>query len=120
MIRTFSLTARVRSFGFALDGLWFLLRTQHNAWLHFLATAGVCGAAYGLEVSAGDWAKLILAITLVWMSETINTAFEHLCDVVSPELREPVKRAKDIAAGAVLISASGAALMGAVVFAGYL
>ena len=55
---------------------------------------------------------LIAAITLVWLAEAMNTAFEHLCDVVQPEFHVSVQRAKDIAAAAVLICVMGAALLG--------
>ncbi len=94
-----------------------MLRTQHNAWLHLIATVSVIAAGLALEVSANDWRWLIAAMALVWLAEAINTAFEHLCDVVSPEFHPSVKRAKDIAAAAVLVSAIAAALIGAITFA---
>ncbi len=97
----FSIVARLKSFTHAFAGFAFMLRTQHNAWLHLIATTGVVAAGFALQVSADDWRWLIAAIGLVWLAEAINTAFEHLCDVVSPEFHESVKRAKDIAAGAV-------------------
>jgi diacylglycerol kinase len=67
-----------------------------------------------LKVTPADWRWLIAAIGLVWMAETFNTAVEYVCDTVSPGYSETVKRAKDIAAGAVLICAVAAALMGAI------
>lgn len=117
---TFSVIARLRSFRFALEGLAFMLRTQHNAWLHLMATIAVIAAGAFFQVSAYDWRWLIAALTLVWLAEAMNTAFEHLCDVVQPEFHTSVKRAKDIAAGAVLICAIGAALIGALTLAPYL
>ena len=63
---------------------------------------------------------LIVAIALVWFAELINTAIEYVCDLVSPEHDERVKRAKDIGAGAVLICAMGAALIGVLTFWPYL
>ena len=61
--------------------------------------------------------SLVVAVTMwVWFAEAMNTAFEHVCDVVSPELNVSVQRAKDVAAGAVLVSAAGAAALGALVF----
>lgn len=116
----FSFIGRAKSFRYALAGLWFMLRTQHNAWIHLVATLAVCAAGLALKVSNTDWRWLIVAIVLVWIGETINTAFEHLCDVVHPEYCLPVKASKDIAAGAVLICAAGAALIGAMVFIPYL
>ncbi len=112
----FSLRARCRSFHYALQGIGFTLRSQHNAWLHLLAAVLVCLAGWLLGVSAADWRWLIILIALVWFAELMNTAFEYLCDVVAPEFHPAVKRAKDIAAGAVLICALCAALIGILVF----
>lgn len=115
----FSIAARLKSFAHAFAGFAFMLRTQHNAWLHLVATIGVIAAGLALQVSANDWRWLIAAIALVWLAEAINTAFEHLCDVVSPEFHPSVRRAKDIAAAAVLVSAIAAALIGAITFMPY-
>jgi diacylglycerol kinase (ATP) len=118
--RSFLVSARVRSFRFALSGLWVMLKTQHNAWIHLTATVGVCAAGIYLRVTAADWRWLLIAILMVWIAEALNTAFEHLCDVVSPQFHPSVKRSKDIAAGAVLVSAAGAAVLGTMVFWPYL
>jgi diacylglycerol kinase (ATP) len=109
----FTVLARARSFRFALAGLWFMFRTQHNAWIHLSATLATFGAGLWLQVSAADWRWLIAAMALVWTAEAMNTAFEHLCDVVSPQFHAGVQRCKDIAAGAVLICAIAAVLLGA-------
>ena len=116
----FLIAARIRSVRFALSGLWYMLKTQHNAWIHLAATAVVCAAGAYLRVTAADWRWLVVAILLVWIAEALNTAFEHLCDVVSAEFHPSVKRSKDIAAGAVLICAAGAAVLGAMIFWPYL
>jgi diacylglycerol kinase (ATP) len=113
----FSLRARIASFGYAFRGLGELLATQHNAWIHAAATAVVCAFAVGLGISAGEWLAVVLAIAAVWSAEAMNTAFEALCDVVSPDHHPLVQRAKDVAAGAVLVSATGAAAVGLIVFA---
>jgi len=112
----FSIVARIKSFGYAFAGLWFMLRTQHNAWVHLAATLAVATAGFALHITAEDWRWLVVAIVMVWIAEALNTAFEHLCDVVSPEFHIAVKRSKDIAAGAVLICAVGAVMIGAMVF----
>lgn len=108
----FTVAARLKSFAYAFAGLAFMLRTQHNAWLHLVATVVVIAAGFVLRVNADDWRWLIAAITLVWLAEAMNTAFEHLCDVVQSEFHVSVQRAKDIAAGAVLVCVIGAALLG--------
>jgi diacylglycerol kinase (ATP) len=119
MAQRFSVLARLNSFRFAFAGFAFMLRTQHNAWLHLLATVSVVALGFGLRVSADDWRWLIVAIALVWIAETVNTAFEHLCDVVSPEFHVSVQRSKDIAAAAVLVCAIASALLGVITFAPY-
>jgi diacylglycerol kinase (ATP) len=113
----FSLRARIASFRYAFRGVGELLATQHNAWIHAVATAVVCAFAVGLGISAGEWLAVVLAIAAVWSAEAMNTAFEALCDVVSPDHHPLVQRAKDVAAGAVLVSATGAATVGLIVFA---
>ncbi len=112
----FSVAARLKSFAFAFAGFGYMLRTQHNAWLHLIATAAVVAAGFALGISADDWRWAVTAIVLVWLAEAMNTAFEHLCDVVQPEFHASVQRSKDIAAGAVLICVIGAVALGAITF----
>jgi diacylglycerol kinase (ATP) len=117
MTRTFSLSARAASFGHAFRGLAELLATQHNAWIHAAATLTVCALAAALGISAVEWLAVVLAVSSVWAAEALNTAFEALCDAVVPERSPLVQRAKDVAAGGVLLSATGATLVGLIVFA---
>jgi diacylglycerol kinase (ATP) len=112
----FTLHGRVKSFSYALQGIRFMLKTQHNAWLHAVATVTVIVLALYFNVSAIDWRWLITAIAMVWVAETINTALEYVCDVVSPNFHLSVKHAKDIAAGGVLISAIAAVVIGVSTF----
>ena len=116
----FSVSGRLRSFRYAFAGIAYMLRTQHNAWIHLAVSFAVCLAGLRLGLSAADWRWIIVAITLVWLTEAMNTAIEHLCDVVKPEFHASVQKSKDIAAGAVLISATGAACLGAMTFWPYL
>jgi diacylglycerol kinase (ATP) len=116
----FSILGRLKSFGFAFAGIGLMLRTQHNAWLHLAATILVCAAGVFFQISAADWRWAIVAIVIVWVAEAMNTAFEHLCDVVSPDFHASVKKAKDVAAGAVLICALGASVIGVLIFWPYL
>ncbi|TFG92322.1 MAG: diacylglycerol kinase family protein [Myxococcales bacterium] len=116
MTTRFSLGARIASFGHAIRGLTELLATQHNARIHAAATLAACALAGLLGISAGEWLALVLAIAAVWSAEAMNTAFEALCDLVSPDRRALVQRVKDVAAGAVLVSAAGAATVGLIVF----
>lgn len=115
MTRPFEFTGRIRSFKFAFIGIWTLLKTQHNAWLHACATFLVALAGFFFGISAAEWCLLVLAIMAVWTAEALNTAFEFLADVASPEFHPLVKKSKDVAAGAVLVSAVGAVVIGLIV-----
>lgn len=106
------LYSRAKSFRYAFAGWWYVLRTQHNTWIHALASIAVFLLAFWLELSRQDWAILILAITAVWMGEFINTAIEAIVDMVMPDVHPLAKVAKDVAAAAVLVAALGAAIVG--------
>jgi diacylglycerol kinase (ATP) len=93
-----------------------MIRCQHNAWIHAGATLIVIAAALLFRVTAADWCWIILAISIVWTAEALNTAFEFLADAASPEFHPLVRDAKDVAAGAVLITAIAAAVIGALIF----
>lgn len=116
----FSLAGRMRSVGHALRGIVELILSQHNAWIHAVATVVV--VALGIYVNLGniEWALVVFAIVLVWMAEAANTAIEFLCDVASPEFHPLVKKAKDIAAASVLLAAVGAVFIAFFVFAPHL
>ncbi len=75
----FTVAGRLKSVGHALAGIAVMLRTQHNARLHLAATVAVIAAGLALRIAAADWRWLVVAIVLVWVSEGVNTAFEHLC-----------------------------------------
>lgn len=113
-VRTgFNLSARIRSFGYAVEGLRWLFRHEHNAWIHLAASTVVIGLALTLRVSLSDWRWLILSIGLVLTAEAGNTAIEQLCNLVTPGRHPVVKRIKDVAAGSVLLCAIAAAAIGA-------
>ncbi len=115
--RPFTFTGRLRSFKYAAHGIAMMLRCQHNAWIHLAATLAVIACAFALGVSRFDWCALVFAIVGVWVAEALNTAFEFLCDVASPDFHPLVKNAKDVAAGAVLVAAIGAVIVGVMIFA---
>ena len=115
---TFS--GRLKSISYALEGLWLMLSTQPNAWIHFVATILVISGGMYFEISRTDWAIVTITIVSVWVAETINTAFEYLCDVTNPDYHPVVKKAKDVSAAAVLISAIGAVIVGLIIFLPYI
>ena len=111
-----TLQKRARSLGFAWHGLVVLIHTQHNAWIHAVATLVVLGAGLVAGLSRVDWALLTLATAAVWSAEALNTAVEALGDAVSPCDNELIRVAKDVAAGAVLVAAVGSVIIASLVF----
>jgi diacylglycerol kinase (ATP) len=101
----------------AARGVAVVLRTQHNAWLHAIATGVVLATGVFVGLSRLEWCAIVLAMMAVWTAEALNTAIELVVDLVSPDVHPLAGRAKDVAAGAVLISACGAVVVGILVFA---
>jgi diacylglycerol kinase (ATP) len=120
MNRPFQFTGRIRSFKNAFVGIWTMLRSQQNAWIHLLATIIVVLAGFFFSITSAEWCWITLAIVSVWCAEALNTAFEFLADVASPEFHPLVKKAKDVAAAAVLITALGSVVIGLLVLGPYL
>lgn len=110
------LLSLLRSFVFAFAGIAWMLRTERNAQVHLFVTAIVIVAGFFFRVDVAEWLALILSITFVIAFEAMNSAVEAVVDLASPQLHPLAKRAKDAAAGAVLVAAIGAAAVGCVVF----
>ncbi len=108
----------IESFNFAFEGVIHVLRTQRNMRIHFLLAAGVLVAALAFDVEKMELIALLIAICFVLVAEMINTAVEAAVDVASTSFDPMAKLAKDIAAGAVLISAVNAIAVGYLVFSG--
>lgn len=118
--QAFSISSRIRSFSYAIKGLLKLVSTEHNAWIHAVASICVFGLAWQFDISRFDWMILLVAVAMVWVAEALNTAVEYLADAVSSDFSPHIKHAKDIAAGAVLLAALFAAGLGLLVFYPYL
>jgi diacylglycerol kinase len=103
---------RIKSFQYAFEGWWHVLRTQRNAWIHALFSIGITVMGLWLRISAVEWAILILTYMAVWMAEFMNTALEAIVDMTMPQPHPLAKVAKDVAAAAVLIGAIGAVIIG--------
>ncbi|UCG58956.1 MAG: diacylglycerol kinase family protein [Phycisphaerales bacterium] len=112
MGKKFSVRGRVESVRCAIRGVAIMLRSQHNAWIHAVVSVSVLVVGGLFRLSPAEWCWLALAIMAVWTAEALNTALEILADVASPEIHPLVGKAKDVAAGAVLISAAGSVLIG--------
>ena len=111
---------RARSFGYAIAGVRTLVAEQPHARFHLLAGVLVIALAALLNVSRVEWIALLFAIALVWLAEGMNTALEYVCDATVPEQHPLIGKAKDVAAGAVLICAGIAVIVGLLVFTPYL
>ena len=116
--RTWSPVRRVMSIRDALRGVLYTLASEPHAQLHAVATFGVIALCLWLDVEAWRWAAVLLAIGIVWVAELLNTALERLCDAVHPEHHPLIGKAKDAAAGAVLVASLLAAAVGVVVLVG--
>jgi diacylglycerol kinase (ATP) len=104
--------SRARSFRFAFTGWWYVIRTQRNAWIHAIISLLVILVCIWLGLTPHDWAVIILAIAIVWISEFVNTALEAVVDLASPKQHYLAKVGKDVGAAAVLIAAVSSALIG--------
>ena len=116
MSRPFEFAARIKSVGHALHGIGYVLRSQHNAWIHAVATIVVAGAGFYFQLSSVEWCCIVIAASSVWTAEALNTALELLADAAFEELHPLVGRAKDVASGAVLVTAIAAVTVGAIIF----
>src|SRR5205807_9410785 len=114
--RPFQFTGRIRSFGHAIEGIIRMIRCQHNAWIHAAATVGAIALGFFFKLSRSEWCWIVLAIAIVWTAEALNTAFEFLADAATPSFHPNVRDAKDVAAGAVLVTAVAAVIIGITVF----
>jgi len=104
--------SRLRSIGHAFHGWQYVLRTQQNAWVHAVVAAMVFLVGLWLRLPGRDWAILLLTMGMVFAAEFINTAIEAVVDLASPEKHPLAKVGKDVGAGAVLIAALVALLIG--------
>ena len=112
----FSIAKRLKSFTYAFHGLRVLIKEEHNAWIHLFATVCVVVAGILFKISLMEWVAVVFAIGLVFSFEIINTSVEHIADFICPERDDRIKRIKDLAAAAVLVSAITAAVIGLIVF----
>jgi undecaprenol kinase len=106
----------LRSFSFAGQGVWHVVRTQRNMRVHLVAGLAAVAAGLILHIGAADWACVLTVIGLVLTAETLNTVVEALVDLCTDEYHPLAKAAKDMAAGAVLLSSAAAVGVAVAVF----
>lgn len=112
----FTLRKRLRSFKYAFNGIKLLIAHEPNAWIHCVAAACVLIAGSLLGLSRMEWVAIAIVIGMVLAAEAVNSAIEALAERVSPGYDEAIKRTKDLAAGAVLLTAIAAAAVGLLIF----
>ena len=112
----FSWKARRRSLEYAGAGIWQLLKTEHNAWIHLAFTLLVAVASICFHISRLEAGMLFFAIVLVWVAEMINTCIERTLNFITQKRYEEIRIIKDMAAGAVLLASITAALIGCLIF----
>lgn len=104
------------SFINAFKGIWTAIITQSNLRIHFVIGSLVIFASIYLKISFNEIVALVLTISIVMVSEMINTSLEFMADAITLEHNENIKRAKDVSAGAVLMAAIFAVLVGVIIF----
>lgn len=109
----------VNSFSHAIRGVAYVIQHEANARIHLVFATFVLLAGFALGLSHVALAAVLFAIILVFLAEIINTAFEKTLDLVEPNHHPQVKLVKDMAAGAVLVTAVAAAIIGVVIFTPY-
>ncbi|TDG35699.1 diacylglycerol kinase family protein [Pedobacter changchengzhani] len=114
--KKFSILDRIRSFRFAINGLKIFFLTEHNGRIHLVAALLAIFLGIFLKISNVEWVIVCLIIGAVFVAEILNTAIEKLADLVTEEINPKIKIVKDIAAGAVLVIAIVALIVGLLVF----
>ena len=112
----FSIAERLRSFRYAFNGINDLIHYGHNFRIHLLILITAVVAGIILRISLNEWIALVFVSALVLVSEGFNTSLEYLSDAITGERNEKIRKAKDVAAAAVLISALAALITGLLIF----
>jgi len=112
----FSLKNRFGSFKFAFNGLCSLLKNEHNSRIHLIAAIIAIAMGIVLKINYIEWSLLIIVTGVVFLSELLNSSLESLSDIINPEWNEQIRKAKDYAAAAVLISAIISVIVGGLIF----
>lgn len=112
----FSVKKRIKSFSYALKGIFYMMRTQHNFWIQIIVGLLAVFLGFVFNISRFEWGLVLLSCGMVLTAETFNSAIETLADTVNSEPDPKIGLVKDLAAGAVLISAIAAAIIGLIIF----
>jgi diacylglycerol kinase len=111
----FSLKKRLKSFGYAFNGLKVMFKEEHNSRIHLFFTGIVVVFMLLFRFTLIEYGMLAIAIGLVFAAELFNSAIENIADHISPEKNERIKKVKDLSAAAVLVCALTSVAIGCVV-----
>ncbi len=111
---------QMRSFKFAWKGIMTCAGHEQNITFHLIVAILVVVAGYVFDITKAEWAAVVICIGMVITAELFNSSIERLVDMVSPQWQKIAGEVKDIAAGAVLVTAAAAAIVGIIVFLPYL
>jgi len=108
------------SFRYAIAGIIYALVRERNMRIHFLAACAAVALGFWLDISRMEWGLLSITITMVIAVEMVNTAVEKTVDIITGEYHPLAKAAKNVAAGAVLLTAINALVMAYIIFVPHL
>ena len=108
------------SFKYAFQGLFALVKSERNFQIHLIALITVVCLGYYFDISRFEWIAILLISATVLSAEAINSSIEKLSDHLHPQKHNAIKKVKDIAAGAVLILALFAIIIGLIIFVPYM
>ena len=103
-------------FNVAFEGIFETIRTEHHMKFHCFCTIVICILSLFLDIGKYETIAVIISVTLTWIAELINTSIETVVDMITTEYSIMAKKAKDIAAGAVLVTGFNALIVGYIVF----
>ena len=106
----------INSFKYAFAGMWSAYKSERNIKIHIAVAILVILFGVFLQISTYEWIACIVCFAMVIGAEMFNTAIETVVDIAMPKKDERAKKAKDVAAGAVLVFAIGSAIIGSIIF----
>ena len=106
----------INSFKYALTGIKSAFKSERNMKIHITAMILVINLGLVLKISTSEWIVSFFCFAIVISAELFNTAIEITVDLAMPKKNEEAKRAKDIAAGGVLVCAIFSAFIGILIF----
>ncbi len=114
--KKFSIKERLLTFKYVFSGLCVLWKEEHNARIHIIVSVSVLILSFLFRILLTEWLIVLILIALVLSLEIINTAIENICDYVSPEWHQKIKKIKDLSAAAVFVAAVVSVICGFIIF----